>query len=169
MSFIACLTATVTLSGFAYVCTAGASGPSVAPIALENLKLVDYFPAGASWTNMWTNFQFGQIQSDFATIKQLGGNAVRLTIDPYTFGWPTVSPVMANEFQEVLQSAENDGLYVQLTLFDWFANYGDTSDSTTWSESFLAPYANDPEIAFIDLQNEIDTSNTQAMTWARPR
>ncbi|MGP8207452.1 MAG: cellulase family glycosylhydrolase, partial [Acidimicrobiales bacterium] len=167
MSFIACLTATVTLSGFAYVCTAGASGPSVAPIALENLKLVDYFPAGASWTNMWTNFQFGQIQSDFATIKQLGGNAVRLTIDPYTFGWPTVSPVMANEFQEVLQSAENDGLYVQLTLFDWFANYGDTPDSTTWLESFLAPYANDPEIAFIDLQNEIDTSNTQAMTWAR--
>ncbi len=164
---MACLAATATLSGFVYVCSAGASGPSVTPIALQNVKLVDYFPAGASWTNMWTDFQPARVQADLATIKGLGANAVRLTIDPYTFGWPTVSPNMASEFQQVVQFAENDGLYVQLTLFDWFANYGDVTDSTTWLESFLAPYANDPEVAFIDLQNEIDTSNSQAMTWAR--
>ena len=94
-SFIACLVATATFSGFMYVCNAGASGPSVAPLALQELKLVDYFPAGASWTNMWTDFQPAQVQADFATIKALGANAVRLTIDPYTVGWPTVSPIMA--------------------------------------------------------------------------
>ena len=134
---------------------------------MQNLKLVDYFPAGASWTNMWSNFNASQVAADFAKIKSLGGNAVRLTIDPYEFGWPTVSQAMASEFSTVLSLAQGDGLYVQLTLFDWFAGYGHVSDSVTWLGSFLAPYRSDPEIAFIDLQNEIDTSNAQAMTWAK--
>ncbi len=41
-----------------------------------------------------------------------------------------------------------------------------SSDSVTWLKSFLAPYRSDPEIAFIDLQNELNTNNAQAMTWA---
>jgi hypothetical protein len=116
---------------------------------------------------MWAHFDLTDIEAGFASIKRLGANAVRLTIDPYQFGWPRVSPVMRSELTALLHLAEHDGLYVQLTLFDWFADYGDTPDSATWLRSLLAPYRNDPEIAFIDLQNEIDTSNTQAMTWAQ--
>jgi hypothetical protein len=150
---------------FVYPCVANASGPL--PIALQEIKLVSYFPSDASWTDMWSDFNSSQIASDFATIKSLGANTVRLTIDPYEFGWPTVSQTMASEFSTVVNLAQQDGLYVQLSLFDWFAGYGDTTDSATWLGSLMAPYRNDPEIAFIDLQNEIDTSNAQAMTWAQ--
>ena len=115
---------------------------------------------------MWSRFNARKIAADFTTIMHIDGNAVRLTIDPYEFGWPIVRPAMARKLHTVIELAENRGLYVQLTLFDWFADYTDVADSVRWLKSFLAPYRSDPEIAFIDLQNELNTNNAQAMTWA---
>ncbi len=144
-----------------------ASTSTAATIALQNVKLVSYEPADASWTNMWTEFEPAQIGSDFARVEQLGANTVRITIDPDTFGWPAVTPTMANELQQVISLAQSNGLHVELTLFNWWTQYGQIAESEAWLGSLLTPYSNDPEIAFVELQNEIDPTNTQAMTWAR--
>ena len=40
-----------------------------------------------------------------------------------------------------------------------------TSDER-WAATVLRPYANDPRIAAIDVQNELDTSNSKAIRWA---
>lgn len=144
---------------------ASAAVPTRLPI--RAIKLIDYFPAENSWTNMWSNFTPNTVNADFARIHELGANTVRLTLDPYELGWPTVSTTMSRRLAEVIDLAQANQLHVQLTLFDWFAAYNDISPSEEWLTSLLEPYRNDPEIAFIDLQNEIDTSNAQAMRWAR--
>jgi hypothetical protein len=156
----------VALVSMVAACGAPTDTATPSPVTLQNLRLINYFPADASWTNMWSRFEAGTIATDFGTIKRIDGNAVRLTIDPYEFGWPRVAPAMADELHTVIGLAQADGLYVQLTLFDWFADYGNVADSLTWLKSLLAPYHSDPEIAFIDLQNEINTSNPRAMAWA---
>ena len=140
---------------------------SVKPLAFQQMKVVEYMPVGASWTNMWSEFNPTVIQSDFKKVTELGANTVRISIDPFEFGWPNVTPTMASELSEVLSLAKAQGLYVQLTLFDWWGSYSQISTSESWLSSLLSSYRNDPEIAFIELQNEIDPTNPAAMTWAR--
>ncbi len=163
---VALAVALVTLAGIVAGCGSRTDPATPSPVILQDLRLINYFPADASWTNMWSRFDAATIAADFRTIKRIDGNAVRLTIDPYEFGWPRVAPRMADELRTVIELAQARGLYVQLTLFDWFADYGDVPRSLTWLRSLLAPYHSDPEIAFIDLQNEINTSDPRAMRWA---
>jgi hypothetical protein len=74
---------------------------------------------------------------------------------------------MAAELATLLSMAQAAGLHVQLTLFDQFGNYTQIAQSQEFVEDLLTPYENDPEIVFVELQNEIDFTNSQAMTWAR--
>jgi hypothetical protein len=116
---------------------------------------------------MWSEFDPTEIQADFQKVTELGANTVRVAIDPFEFGWPNVTPQMASELSQVLSLAQAQGLYVQLTLFDWWSSYSQISSSESWLSSLLGRYNNDPEIAFIELQNEIDPNNPAAMAWAR--
>ncbi len=115
---------------------------------------------------MWSNFNPTEIQTDFERVRDLGANTVRVTIDPFQFGWPNVTPQMASELSQVMSLAGAQGLHVQLTLFDWWTSYSEVSSSQAWLRSLLSGYANDPQIAFIELQNEIDPTNPAAMAWA---
>ncbi len=137
------------------------------PIDLRNLKLVSYDPANAPWTAMWADFEPTQIGDDFARIKALDANGVRLLIDPTQFGWPDLRRHMEDELAQVVRLAQDDGLYVQLTLFDWWSDYTDVRDSKAWVSALLAPYRDDPEIAFVELKNEIDPGDPSALIWAR--
>ena len=108
---------------------------------------------------MWTDFNSAQIAEDFQKIAGLGANTVRLIVDPTIFGFPTVNTEMDSEFTDVLTLAAQDGLHVQLTLFDWWDAYSDVADSDAWAESLLSGLQNDPQIAFIELKNEIDPTD----------
>ncbi len=140
---------------------------AVATIPLQQVKLVSYYPADDSWTNMWSHFKPAEILADFGRVEQLGANTVRISIDPFEFGWPKVSPQMASELGQVLSLAGAEGLHVQLTLFDWWSSYLQVHNSELWLSSLLSGYANDGQIAFIELQNEIDPADAAAMAWAR--
>jgi hypothetical protein len=63
--------------------------------------------------------------------------------------------------------ARSVGLRVQLTLFDWWQSYTDWVGSDRWSTAVLSKLHNSREVAFIEVQNEINPSNTTAMKWAR--
>jgi hypothetical protein len=145
---------------------ADAGASTTLPIALQQFKVVSYMPVRASWTNMWSEFDPTEIKADFQKVAELGANTVRIAIDPFEFGWPNVTPQMASELSEVLSLAQAQGLYVQLTLFDWWTSYSQISSSKAWLSSLLGSYTNDHEIAFIELQNEIDPNNAAAMAWA---
>jgi hypothetical protein len=134
---------------------------------IAGLRLMNYYPAGDSWTKMWTNWNASVLASDFARIHALGANAVRIIVFPYTFGWPTVSPLMAARFGATLHIAEQNKLAVQVTLFDWWGQYTDISQSKEWLRSLLRPYSDDPEIQLVELKDEVDPADSAAVAWVR--
>lgn len=134
---------------------------------IRNLKEVNYYPAAGGWTYMWTDFDARAIEGDFARIRALGANTVRIFIQPVVFGYPTVEPVMAKRLSRVIALAAKNSLRVHLTLFDWWRQFGDIQGSEEWVSSLLAPYRHDGRIAVVELHNEIDPEDPQAMAWVR--
>jgi len=134
---------------------------------LSGLKLMNYFPADRGWYLMWTQWDSGVVDADFARIAALGGNGVRLVLHAETIGYPEPSATMLDRLAELVDLAARHGLVVQLTLFDGWSDYTNLAGSTSWADAVLSPYKDDPRIVFIELQNEIDSSNSDAMIWAK--
>jgi endo-1,4-beta-mannosidase len=149
----------------------GQAGPPVpkSPVTLESrvrdLKEVNYYPATSGWTYMWSHFDPTVIGRDFARIRGLGGNTVRIFIQPSVFGFPTINPVMANRLSEVIGLAAKHALRVHLTLFDQWSQVTDIDGSKQWVSSLLSRYRNDPRIAVVELQNEVDPQDRAAVAW----
>lgn len=141
------------------------SGPSRIPV--NQLKLMNYTPAQAPWLAMWQRYNHAQINSDFAAIKGLGANAVRIAIDPAGVGWPTLTTTGANELIDIVNLAKANGLAVQFTLFDWWNPFNSVADSITWMRSALSRFAGDPSIALVEVKNEIDVTNPTMLSWTR--
>jgi len=141
------------------------SATSTLPARLADLHLMDYYPSDAAWTYMWTRWKPTHVEEDFARIKAIGANSVRLNIEPSTFGYPQPTAAMTDELASAIKSAAAHDLTVQLTLFDWWSAYKDTSGGDQWVRALLAPFRSDSEISFIDVKNEIDPSDASAMTW----
>lgn len=144
-----------------------AARPPARHIGLQNLKEINYYPAAGGWTYMWSHFDPAAIDRDFARIRSLNANTVRIIIQPSVFGFPVVRPLMARRLSEVIHLAARHSLRVQLTLFDWWTRYTDIRGSKEWVFSLLSRYRHDPRIAVLELQNEIDPRYPQAVTWVR--
>ncbi len=142
------------------------NGPASLVRGIGDLKEVNYYPAAAGHTYMWSRFDPTAINRDFARIRALGANAVRIFIQPSVFGFPAIRPVMANRLSEVIRLAARHSLWVHLTLFDWWSQYSDTHGSKEWVASLLSRYRDDPRIAVVELQNEIYPQNRAAVAWA---
>jgi hypothetical protein len=134
---------------------------------IAGLRLMNYYPAANGWTKMWTNWHPAVLKRDFARIRALGANAVRISAFPNTFGWPGISDLMARRFADTLNIAASEGLSVQLTLFDWWDLYQDIAESQAWLRAFLSPYASDPEIQLIEIKNEVNPSDLVEVAWVR--
>ncbi len=139
------------------------------PATLESrvldLKEVNYYPAADGHTYMWSRFDPTVIDRDFARIRALGANTVRIFIQPEVFGFPTVHPVMASRLSEVIGLAVTHSLRVHLTLFDWWSQYTDIHGSKEWVSSLLSRYRDDPRIAVVELHNEVNPQDPEAVAW----
>jgi endo-1,4-beta-mannosidase len=140
-------------------------GPAVLESRVGDLKEVNYYPAAGGHTYMWSRFDPTAIDRDFARIRALGANTVRIFIQPSVFGFPTVRPVMADRLSEVIGLAAKHSLRVHLTLFDWWSTYTDIDGSKEWVSSLLSRYRDDPRIAVVEPQNEVDPRNREAVAW----
>ncbi|SNS42074.1 Cellulase (glycosyl hydrolase family 5) [Granulicella rosea] len=141
--------------------------PNTLQSNLNAMKVMNYYPADAGWSLMWENWNSTQINTDFALIASLHANTVRIIINVKDFTAPTPSTTMLNELSQMVTLAHSNGLQVQLTLFDWFTSYTNITASKSWVDAVVTPYQNDPRVAFIELQNEMPTTNSAAMTWAQ--
>ena len=132
---------------------------------VQDLKEVNYYPAVGGWAYMWSNFHPGVIDRDFARIRGLDANTVRIFIQPSVFGFPTVDPVMADRLAVVIGLAAKHSLRVHLTLFDLWGRFIDIGGSKEWVSSLLSGYRDDPRIAVVELRNEIQPQNPEAVAW----
>lgn len=130
-----------------------------------NIKEINYYPADNAWTYMWTNFDPAAIGKDFAKIRALGANVVRIFVQPSVFGYPAVLPAMASELSQVIALAAQNGLRVHLTLFDLWSQAADITGSEEWVSSLLSGYAGDPRIVIVELHNEVNVQNSADVTW----
>ena len=134
---------------------------------VRDLKEVNYYPAADGWSYMWSRFDPTAIDRDFAQIRALDANTVRIIMQVPVFGFPTVRPVMASRLSEVIALAAKHSLRVHLTLFDWWHQYADIDGSKEWVFSLLSRYRDDPRIAVVELQNEVYPQNPEVVAWVR--
>ena len=132
---------------------------------LQGLKAIDYYPAYHPWDKMWAQWDPAAIDADFARIASLNANAVRIIVQAWTIGYPDPDPTMEQHILDTVAMASRHHLLVELTLFDWWSSYTDIAGSEQWACSVLTPLAGDPRIAFIELQNETDTTVQGAVNW----
>ncbi len=117
---------------------------------------------------MWSNWDATSFNTDMAKIASLYANSVRIILRSDTIGYPTPSATMLNEISQAIAEAYSNGLTVDLTLFDWStSHYTDIAGCKQWASAVLTPHRNDGRIAYIDLQNELQTSNASAVSWAQ--
>ncbi len=138
---------------------------------LDALKLINYLPQNSPHDEMWTNWDPATLSADFARIRALHANAVRIPVFPSTvsYGYPQPTSVMLQRLHQLVQIATTVGIKVQFTLFESFSAWTDIAGSEQWARAVLQGYANDKEIAFIDIHNEIDPdlNDPQEITWAK--
>ena len=146
---------------------AACAPPTPVEQRLRDLRLISYYPSAAPWTNMWIHWDATTVDRDLELAAGLGANAVRIIVHPDAFGYPVPSPARTAQLAQAVALAHDHGLGVQLTLFDWWDAYRDTSGSDTWARALLAPYREDPRLVFVELKNEIDPSDPAAIAWAR--
>jgi hypothetical protein len=143
--------------------------PSALSQYLRGLHLMNYFPSDAGWQYMWTRWDPHQIDGDLSVMASMGANAVRVTVFPEVTGFPAPSAVMQSRLSQFVTLAAGHGLKVQLSLFDQFTDFDDIPDSVTWAHDLLEPVSGNPDVAFIDVRNELDTlpttANAQVSRW----
>jgi endo-1,4-beta-mannosidase len=136
---------------------------------IASLRGMNYYPSRNGWYYMWTNWDPATMARDFAKIaSSLYANCVRLIVpaDEH-FGYPTPSSKMLKELSQAITLANEQGLQVDLTLFDSFSSYSDLLGSKQWAAAVVSSYRNDARIAYIDLHNQLDNTNASAVAWAK--
>jgi hypothetical protein len=132
----------------------------------EDVRSISYFPARGGWTLMWTRFDADAIDRDLARVAWLRANTVRVIVPARAFGYPEPDPAMSARLERVVGLAAHHGLRVELTLFDWWHDYGDVAGSRRWATALLSRYAGDERIAFVELKNELRPQDAGAGDWA---
>ncbi len=146
----------------------GTSSSAVQKI-LADIKEINYYPENAAWTKMWTGFSPTEIDHDFAEIQGLGFNTVRIILqaDSGVFDYPVPTPAEQNKLSQVIAFAAGHHLKVHLTLFDGWDDYKDIVGSRQWADAIVKPYAADPRISILELQNEMSLYVPGSIAWAQ--
>jgi hypothetical protein len=133
----------------------------------RELRVVSYYPADAGWTKMWDPWRPERLAADLRRLRGLNANTVRIVVPAHFFGYPEPEQRYLERLRELVELAAARGLHVQLTLFDWWGEYRDLEGSKQWARAVLEPYVGDSRVAFVELRNEIDPANADALAWAR--
>ena len=133
----------------------------------QELRVVSYYPSDAGWTRMWEPWRPERLASDLRRLRSLNANTVRIVVAPRAFGYPAPERRYLQRLDELIRIAARHRLQVQLTLFDWWGDYRDLAGSKQWAAAVLAPYVRDPRVAFVELRNELDPEDRDALAWAR--
>ena len=153
---------------FCAVCLVSASSARRSPTSLGSkvpgdLRVVSYYPADAGWTRMWEPWRPQRIDADLRRLRSLNANVVRIVVPAHFVGYPVPEERYLERLREFVAIAARNGLGVQLTLFDWWGAYEDVEGSKRWARAVLERYVGDPRIAFVELRNEIDTTDAEAL------
>ncbi|WP_299114512.1 glycoside hydrolase family 2 TIM barrel-domain containing protein [uncultured Winogradskyella sp.] len=93
------------------------------PIAVSNIKGINYYPQATPWDMYGDNFDSETIAKDLKIIKDSGLNSIRVFVPYDDFGKSNVSEVKLEKLVAVLDLAETYNLKVLVSLFDFYGDY----------------------------------------------
>lgn len=123
-----------------------------------NAKGINYYPQEAPFKDFWINYDSAQVEKDFALIKKLKFNSVRIFINYEQFGKGMVIPEMMERLHHLLDVAELNQVTVILTLFDFNSDFNLFNFPATdrHLETILTAFRHHPALIGYDLKNEPD-------------
>lgn len=126
------------------------------------LKGVNYYPQATPWSEFWPNYDPDITREDFARIKEMGGNSIRIFLPYGAFLFDDEAEDNIANLDDFLKEAARAELYVIPTLFDFRGEYlpWNWSDDRIYLENVLEVIADahalSGHIAYVDLKNELD-------------
>ena len=87
--------------------------------AINSIRGINYYSQDHPWHYFWDSLDVDIIKSDFALVKDLNLNTLRLFIPFQTFNQADKEKFYLAKLDDVLDIAEGKNLQVQLTLFDF--------------------------------------------------
>jgi hypothetical protein len=119
---------------------------------------MNYYPQATPWDAFWRDYDPQIIERDFALLRSLELNTVRVFVPFEQFGGPDVDPQMLDRLADLLDRADAHDLKVIVTLFDFRTNY----DPLLWPQSdrhleaLLTRFADNSTVLAWDIKNEPD-------------
>jgi len=131
-----------------------------APILMkaEALEGINYYPQDSPWDTFGKNFDPAVLAEDFKLVTDLKLNCIRVFVGYEDFGKTNLNPEKLEKLARLLDEADNAGLKVMVTLFDFYGNYN-LNDYTLTNKhlSGIVNHINEhPALWGWDLKNEPD-------------
>jgi hypothetical protein len=125
---------------------------------------INYYPAETPWDRFWPEYDPEVVAADFARIKSLGLNTVRVFVPFEQFGGPRVRRDRLDDLGDLLDQAEAGGLRVIVTLFDFRVDYSPLlwPQADRHLEALLTRFREHRAVLAWDLKNEPDRDDGAA-------
>ena len=130
--------------------------PQPRKLFVKNLYGVNYYPKSHQWRQFWQNFDPVEIEQDFALIKALPSNSVRVFLNYGDFS--DLNSEHYSNLQKLLDIAEQYSLTTVITLFDLKPAYNLetlSADLLTLTQILETVQRGRYDVV-LDLKNEID-------------
>jgi len=132
--------------------------PDIGTSQIKSIKGLNYYPAQTPWDTFGSGFSEEIIKEDFAMIRGMGLNSIRIFIPYEAFGKGRVDAEKQSKLMKVLDLAAVMDLKVLVTLFDFYGNY----DLTDWTathrhaDTLVKLLKEHPALLGWDIKNEPD-------------
>ena len=132
------------------------SSPAFTP--QQPIAGINYYPQDAPWDTFGKSYTTARTQQDFALIKELHLNTIRIFVGYDDFGKGQVKAEKLERLLDLLDQAQTADLQVIVTLFDFYGNY-DLIDWTATQQHLLHivnAIKTHPALYAWDIKNEPD-------------
>ena len=125
---------------------------------------INYYPQSTPWDLFWPKYTAATTDQDFKLIQSLGLNTIRIFVPFDQFGGSKPDPLVLDKLEDLLGRANNHGLRVIVTLFDFRTDYSPWlwSSADRQLEALLTRFRDNPTILAWDLKNEPDRDYSAA-------
>ncbi len=127
------------------------------------IKGTNYYPRDHMWANMWSDWDWAEIQLETQKMHDFGLNAVRILV-PYSHGgWngPNVPNGNLQMLEDIVNLMGENGIRSVVTIFDWETSFPSEGSSTeadhlTYLSTIVNRLKDNPYVLMWDVKNEPD-------------
>jgi hypothetical protein len=126
------------------------------------LKGSNYYPRDHMWGNMWSSWDWPQMNQEVGMMSEFGLNCVRILVPHHHGGWSTPPSVnKLQQLEDIVNLFGENGIRSVVTLFDWetsFPSAGSSKESQHFAylDPIVLRLRDNPYVLAWDVKNEPD-------------